>query len=169
MSVAPSVLSPLTDILAREEEACDHLLATLHKERTAIRRLAIDDFQPINEDRCAILVSLEHLERERQQVVGQLSRAWGISEEHLTLQTIIAQLKSSAAQGLDERYVRLARKLRAVREEIAFNARLIEAIQSFVSQVLSCWTESGIPEGLYSSSGSHGGSPSSGTFLRQRI
>lgn len=169
MSAAHSVLSPLTDILNREESACDQLLTTLHKERTAIRRLAIADFETINEHRGAILVSLELLERERQQLMGRLSQSWGIPEHSLTLQTIADQLKSSASPGLDERYARLARKLRTVREEIAFNARLIEAIQSFVAKVLSAWTETAPADGLYSFSGDSGGRSSGGTFLRQRV
>ncbi len=169
MSAAQSVLSPLTDILNREEAACDQLLATLHKERTAIRRLAIDDFHAINEQRGAVLASLELLEGERQQVMVRLSQSWGLPEERLTLQTIAERLQSPASPGLDERYARLARKLRTVREEIAFNARLIEAIQSFVTHVLSAWTETVSTDGLYSFSGDRSTRISGGSFVRQRV
>ncbi len=168
MHAAQSVLSPLTDILSREEGACDRLLATLHHERTAIRRLAIDDFEAINQDRGSILASLEQLETERRTAMRDLSRFWNLPEENLTLQQILARLKESGPMGLDERYTRLARKLRTAREEIAFNARLIEAIQTFVTKVLSAWSEGTPAEGLYSFSGDRGLRPTGGTILRQR-
>ena len=101
--------------------------------------------------------------------MGRLSQGWGVPEERLTLQAIIERLKSPASPGLDERYSRLARKLRTVREEIAFNARLIEAIQSFVTQVLSAWTETAPADGLYSINGDRGMRASGGAFVRQRV
>lgn len=168
MHAAQFVLAPLTDILIREEEACDRLLATLHQERTAIRRLKIDDFVTINEDRGSILESLERLEAERRHAMRDISRSWNLPEEALTLQRIVERLKSSGTSGLDERYARLARKLRVVREEIAFNAKLIEAIQSFVTKVLSAWSEGRPAEGIYSFGGDRGFRASGGALLRQR-
>jgi flagellar biosynthesis/type III secretory pathway chaperone len=168
MSAAQSVLAPLTDVLNREEEACDRLLSTLHQERTAIRRLMIDEFETINKDRGSILGSLERLETERRHAMGELSRFWNLPEETLTLQRIVERLKSSGTTGLDERYARLAKKLRAVREEIAFNAKLIEAIQSFVTKVLSAWSEGEPADGIYSFSGDRGFRASGGALLRQR-
>lgn len=168
MSAAQSVLAPLTDILHREEEACDRLLSTLHQERTAIRRLMIDDFELINRDRGSILESLERLESERRRAMRELSRSWNLPEETLTLKGIVERLKSTGTTGLDERYARLARKLRTVREEIAFNAKLIEAIQSFVTKVLSAWSEGEPADGIYSFGVDRGFRASGGALLRQR-
>ena len=170
MSAVPasSVLPQLSDILDREESACDRLLSTLYDERTAIRRLAIADFLAINERRLAILSALETLELERQGLTSRLSDSWGFPQASVTLQAIVDRLKASGSSGLDERYVRLAGKLRGIREEIVLNAGLIDAIRGFIEQVLSAWTSSTNSEGLYSLSGQRETAVLGGSLLEQR-
>ncbi|HEU4685421.1 MAG TPA: flagellar protein FlgN [Nitrospira sp.] len=167
MTGTSSILPQLAEVLTREEAACEQLLATVHRERAAIRRLAIQDFGTINDQRLVILRQLEGLERERRTVLGRAAAAWGLSEQQLTLQVLAERLKESAAPGLDQRLVRLAKTLRTVREEIAFNARLIETVQGFIAHVLSAWTDAAPADGLYSLAGGRRGFGGA-AFVEQR-
>ncbi len=167
MSRASSVIPHLTDILIREEAECDRLLATLREERTAIRRLTLSDFGTINEHRLNILHSLDEIEAERRHAMDHLAEMWGAPPNSLTLQAVIDRFKTSGNQGLEEQHTRLAGKIRAAREEIAFNARLIDGIQTFIKKALHAWTDAAPKEGIYSSSGACR-PDGTGALLRQR-
>ncbi|BCA54789.1 protein of unknown function, FlgN-like domain [Nitrospira sp. KM1] len=168
MHPSSAVLPQLADILSREESACELLLATLREERSAIQRLAVSEFTSINERRLGILASLETLDTERQRFAGQVSASWGLPPAAVTLQTILEQMKSASVPGLDERYARLAERLRAIREEIALNSTLIDNIRQFIEQMMSAWTSSANSEGLYSPSGGRHSAIYEGSFLQQR-
>jgi len=167
MTVTASTMLHLTDLLAREESACDDLLNSLQRERSAIRRLALAEFDRVNEQRLAILASLDHLEGERQRLMARLAESLGIGATGVTLQAVIDKLQPSLSPGLDQGYARLAGKLRTVRQEIAFNAKLIDAVQGFIAQLLSAWTEAGPADGLYSLTGARQ-FQTGGTFVEQR-
>ncbi len=167
MTATDSTIRHLTDLLVREEYLSNDLLNCLQRERSAIRRLALSEFEAVNQQRLATLSALEQVETDRQRLMGRLAESAGMSAQTVTLQAIIERLHPSSSPGLDHCYVRLAAKLRSVRQEIAFNAKLIETVQGFIGQLLSAWNETAPDDGLYSLSGTRQ-FQAGGAFIEQR-
>jgi flagellar biosynthesis/type III secretory pathway chaperone len=142
----------LCRLISREEAACRSLLETVQEERTAIRRLAITEFYPINCRRLAILESLQVLAQESNELVGRLIAGFGLPET-TTLEDFIDRLTEPESADLRARHRSFIAIAKSVRAEIAQNAVLIEGIRGLVDQALSAGTTVVPGQDLYAADG----------------
>ncbi|MBH0201273.1 MAG: hypothetical protein HP496_02965 [Nitrospira sp.] len=143
----------LCRLLRQEEATCHQLLETVHTERAAIRTLAITEFHSINCRRLAILESLQSLANERQQLVGELARHYGLQPGTASIQECLDRIQDSSADDLRAVYRSYMGVAKTVRDEIGQNVVLIEGIRGVVDQALSTGAPVSPVKDLYAADG----------------
>jgi len=168
MSNTSSAAAAILDILTREEAHCDLLNQTLHQERNALRRLSVSEFPTLNEQRLKDLQGFQSLESERMAVVHRFADAWGLPRATVTLQAIIDRLDQREKQNVERCHERLAKKVRALRQDTAVNGLLVAGIQTLCRKAMHLTGEALPKQDTYSASGEAQRVGLGGTMLRQR-
>ncbi len=165
---ASSTTLQLSQLISKEETACESLLETVYEERRAIRALAVTEFHPINCRRLAILEVLQTLANEREVLVLQLSQAYHLPPSASTLHGVIDALRGHDSSPLREQYERFMAMAKTVREEIKQNVVLIENIRGFVDRALSAGTAVIPGLDLYTNSGQSLTAHAQAALIRQQ-
>lgn len=168
MSNTASAAASILDILTREEAHCNLLCQTLQQERNALRRLSVEEFPALNEQRLRNLQQLQALEAERTAVVNRLADAWRLPREIMTLQVIIDRLDQRDQRDVEQCHERLTTKVRTLRQDTAVNAALVAGIQTLCRKAMHLTSEALPEQGIYSASGKSQRVGIGGTMLRQR-
>ncbi|CUS31560.1 flagellar export chaperone FlgN [Candidatus Nitrospira nitrificans] len=137
MSTFPPAITQLCRLLRQEEATCRQLLETVHTERAAIRTLAITEFHAINCRRLSILESLQSLADERQQLVQDLARRYGLHPGTVSIHELIDHVQDPSSDDVRAVYRSYMTVAKTVRDEIGQNVVLIEGIRGVVDQALS--------------------------------
>lgn len=136
-SVSTALSSQLSEILLREQSACQSLLETVEAERQAIKVLAIGEFHPINVRRLGILEQLQSIADARERIVGQIAEAAALVNPLASLQGLLDQWQGPEAATVRRQHKALLITAKRVREEIKQNVVLIENFRGFVEHALA--------------------------------
>lgn len=146
-------LHQLAHILDREEAQCDALAHNIQRERQALRTLTLTDMAEVNHQRAGLLDDLSLLEAERTAWVVRLADRWSLAPSAISLSVILERFETAEAQRLETLYVRMAGKIRVLRQEISINASILNSLQVFIRKGLNVMRHATAPLGLYSESG----------------
>lgn len=162
-----SLTASLLHLFESEEQACHHLIETLHQERTAIRTLAVEEFYAINRRRLDILEALQKQEEERHQLATALAVSRGMPADS-SLYAVLDSRSDDNDDILRTHYTRLMALARSTRTEIQLNAALIEGIRAFLGKALDAALKVGTTDTLYNASGLFRSGFSRATIIRQQ-
>lgn len=157
----------LLHLFELEEQACRHLIETLHQERAAVRTLAVEEFHTINRRRLEILEALQKQEEERNHLAAALAAVRGMS----TGSSLYAILDSRSGEDdriLRTHYTRLMALARTTRREVQINAALIEGVRAFLGKALDAALKVGATDNLYNAAGRCRSEISRATIIRQQ-
>lgn len=147
-------LDPLTQILTRESLQCDLLARNIVQERDAIKRMALHEFVSINQSRLSILECLHSLKEDLDAFVDHLAAAYCVPEDRRTLAEIVYRTGNPQAGVILEQYEGLAKKVRAVKQDIEVNQLLIKNTQAFFIRAMEAHRQPELADDLYSVVGS---------------
>lgn len=162
-----SLTASLLHLFESEEQACHHLLETLHQERTAIKTLAVEEFHPINRRRLEILETLQKQEEERRRLTASLAAVRGMPADS-SLYAVLDSRSDLDDHRLRSHYTRLMALAQSTRREVQLNAALIEGVRAFLGSALDAALKVGITDDLYTASGLFRSELSRATIIRQQ-
>lgn len=157
----------LLHLFELEEQACHHLIETLHQERAAIRMLAVGEFQAINRRRLEILEALQKQEKDRDRLSAALAGVRGLPADS----SLYAVLDSRCDEDhcvLRAAYGRLMVVARTTHREIQLNTALIEGVRAFLRSALDAVLTAGNADKLYNAAGLCRSAITRATIIRQQ-
>lgn len=147
-----SLTAQLLHLFELEEQACRHLIETLHQERAAIKTLAVGEFQAINRRRLGILEALQQQEEERGRLAVALAAVRGLPADS-SMHAVLDSRCDEDDRVLRAHYARLMAVARTTRREIQLNAALIEGVRAFLGNALDAALTAGNADKLYNAAG----------------
>lgn len=140
--------------LAREQilelnEVYSRLLELSHEKTAALKGKDYDAISAITEKEQEHIDRAKALEEERMKTVAAMAQKWGVAEDKVTAQALIAKCGADEADAMRDAVQALTKTLAALRAQNEINSRLLEIKMRLASFILEASREAAKDPGNY--------------------